>query len=87
MAAIANITTLSSQGIDVKYLMQFDHMTLIYSAATLIAIVLLLVAILVKFGRQLIQTQKLIAKLDGMVNQVLTVGDKSDYGVRNRQLH
>lgn len=68
-----------------NYLMQIDHMLLIYLLVALAAIVGLLVAVLIRLGRQLLETQKLTTKLDRMINQVLAVGDRSDYGVRSKR--
>lgn len=68
-----------------KYLMQIDHMLLIYLLVALAAIIGLLVAVLIRLGRQLLETQKLTTKLDRMINQVLAVGDRSDYGVRSKR--
>jgi hypothetical protein len=67
--------------------MRVDHMLLIYLVVALVICMALLVALLVKLGRQLIQAQKLTTKLDSMINQVLAVGDKSDYRVRSSQFH
>lgn len=68
-----------------KYLMQIDHMLLIYLLVALAAIIGLFVAVLIRLGRQLLETQKLTTKLDRMINQVLAVGDRSDYGVRSKR--
>ena len=68
-----------------NYLMQIDHMLLIYLLVALAAIVGLLVAVLIRLGRQLLETQKLTTKLDSMINKVLAVGDRSDYGVRSKR--
>ena len=68
-----------------NYLMQIDHMLLIYLLVALAAIVGLLIAVLIRLGRQLLETQKLTTKLDRMINQVLAVGDRSDYGVRSKR--
>ena len=68
-----------------KYLMQIDHMLLIYLLVALAAIMGLLIAVLIRLGRQLLETQKLTTKLDSMINQVLAVGDRSDYGVRSKR--
>ncbi len=67
------------------YLMQIDHMLLIYLVVALAVIITLLIAVMVRLGRQLIETQRLTTKLDNMVNKVLAVGDRSDFTVRTRQ--
>lgn len=64
------------------YLMNIDHMLLIYAAVALTLILLICIGFFIRLRSQMIETRKLNEKIDSMIEDVLKVGDLSDYGVR-----
>jgi len=65
-------------------LMQIDHMQLIYFTAVLLLVLVSLAVVFVNMNKQIRETRRLSAKLDRMINEVLSIGDQSDYSVRSK---
>ena len=62
--------------------MNIDHMLLIYASVALTLILIIGTGFFIRLRTQMIETQKLNEKIDSMIDEVLKVGDLSDYGVR-----
>ena len=67
-----------------QFVMGIDHMFVVYLAGALIVLVVALALIFVQLRHQINESKRLSVKLDKMVNQVLAVGEDSDYNVRTR---
>jgi hypothetical protein len=65
-------------------LMQVNHMLVLDLLALAAILIALLTVLFVRLQRQQRVNTVLSAKLDQMVNEVLAIGDRSDYTVRSK---
>ena len=67
-----------------QLIMQLSHMTLSYLVLIFGLIITAFVAVFVLLRRQMRETRRLSQKLERMVNEVLAIGDRSDFTVRRK---